>query len=284
MNKLDKITAKTGRTALSVAINAVMLLFSAASIFPFIWMLYSSFKTEAEFALNIISLPKKLIFSNYLNAIQTGHMGEYALNSLFNSIITVVLVVLTTYITAYFLSRFSFKGRAFIYILFIAGMLIPVHSLMVPLFVEYRVAGFLNNRLTLLPVYLAFGMPMAVFLIESFIGSIPIELEEAAIIDGSSMVRTMFTIILPLCSPVLATVTILTFMNSWNEFPFALVLIRDNALKTIPIGLRNFQGAYTAQYTQFMAGMAVSLIPVIVVYALFYKKIIVGMTAGTIKG
>jgi raffinose/stachyose/melibiose transport system permease protein len=125
---------------------------------------------------------------------------------------------------------------------------------------------------------------MAVFLIESFIGSIPIELEEAALIDGSSMIRTMFTIIMPLCRPVLATVVILTFMNTWNEFPFALVLIRDNALKTIPIGLRNFQGAYTAQYTQFMAGMAVSLIPVMVVYILFYKKIIVGMTAGTVKG
>ena len=247
-------------------------------------MLYSSLKTEAEFALNIISLPKRPIFSNYLNAIKTGHMGEYALNSLFNCVITVVLVVLTAYITAYFLSRFKFKGRALIYGLFVAGMLIPVHSLMVPIFVEYRIVNFLNNRFTLLPVYLSFGLPMAVFLVESFIGSIPIELEEAAHIDGSSMVRTMFTIIMPLCRPVLATVIILTFMNAWNEFPFALVLIRDNALKTIPIGLRNFQGTYTAQYTQFMAGMAVSLIPVILVYCLCYKKIIVGMTAGTIKG
>jgi raffinose/stachyose/melibiose transport system permease protein len=142
----------------------------------------------------------------------------------------------------------------------------------------------LNNRFTLLPVYLSFAMPMAIFLIESFMVSIPIELEDAAIIDGSTMPRTMFTIIMPLCQPVLATVVILTFMNTWNEFPFALVLIRDNIFKTIPIGLRNFQGAYTAQYTQFMAGMAVSLLPVIVVYALFYKKIIVGMTAGTVKG
>jgi raffinose/stachyose/melibiose transport system permease protein len=247
-------------------------------------MLYSSLKTEAEFALNIISLPKTPVFSNYVNAIKTGHMGEYALNSLFNGVITVVLVAFAAYIAAYFLSRYNFKGRTLVYGLFVAGMLIPVHSLMVPIFVEYRVAGLLNSRFTLIPVYLSFGMPMAVFLIESFIGSIPIELEEAALIDGSSMVHTMFTIIMPLCRPVLATVVILTFMNTWNEFPFALVLIRDNALKTIPIGLRNFQGAYTAQYTQFMAGLAVSLVPVMVVYILFYKKIIVGMTAGTVKG
>jgi raffinose/stachyose/melibiose transport system permease protein len=281
---MNRLIAKTGRTGLSLVINVIMLFFSVASIFPFIWMLYSSFKTEAEFALNIISLPQKPIFSNYLKAIQTGHMGEYALNSLFNCICTVVLVVLCTFIAAYFLSRFNFRGRRLIYGCFVAGMLIPVHSLMVPIFVEYRMLGIINTRFTLLPVYLAFGMPMAVFLIESFIGSIPIELEEAALIDGSSMVRTMFTIIMPLCRPVLATVVILSFMNTWNEFPFALVLIRDNALKTIPIGLRNFQGAYTAQYTQFMAGMAVSLIPVMLVYALFYKRIIVGMTAGTVKG
>lgn len=281
---MNKTAAIAGRKTGSFILNAVMLIFSAASIFPFIWMLYSSLKTEAEFAVNIISLPKSPIFSNYINAIRTGHMGEYALNSLFNCVITVVLVVLSSYIVAYFLSRFEFKFRALIYGLFVAGMLIPVHSLMIPLFVEYRIINFLNNRFTLLPPYLAFGLPMAVFLLESFIGSIPIELEEAATIDGSSMVRTMFTIIFPLCRPVLATVVILSFMNTWNEFPFALVLIRDNALKTIPIGLRNFQGAYTAQYTQFMAGMAVSLIPVIVVYCLFYKKIIVGMTAGTVKG
>lgn len=281
---MNKAAINAGRTAGGIILNVFILAFSLLSIFPFVWMLYSSLKTEAEFALNIISLPQKPIFSNYINAIRTGHMGEYALNSLFNCVITVVLVAFATYIVAYFLSRYNFKGRTLVYGLFVAGMLIPVHSLMVPIFVEYRVAGLLNSRLTLLPVYLSFGMPMAVFLIESFIGSIPIELEEAALIDGSSMVRTMFTIIMPLCRPVLATVVILTFMNTWNEFPFALVLIRDNALKTIPIGLRNFQGAYTAQYTQFMAGMAVSLIPVMVVYILFYKRIIVGMTAGTVKG
>jgi raffinose/stachyose/melibiose transport system permease protein len=281
---MNKAVIKAGRTGGSIILNGFMLGFSLLSIFPFVWMLYSSLKTEAEFALNIISLPKIPVFSNYVNAIKTGHMGEYALNSLFNGVITVVLTAFAAYIAAYFLSRYNFKGRTLVYGLFVAGMLIPVHSLMVPIFVEYRAAGFLNNRFTLIPVYLSFGMPMAVFLIESFIGSIPIELEEAALIDGSSMVRTMFTIIMPLCRPVLATVVILTFMNTWNEFPFALVLIRDNALKTIPIGLRNFQGAYTAQYTQFMAGLAVSLIPVMAVYILFYKKIIVGMTAGTVKG
>jgi raffinose/stachyose/melibiose transport system permease protein len=281
---MNKPGTKFAGITLSVFINGIMLFFSIASIFPFIWMFYSSLKTEPEFAVNIISLPQKPVFSNYIKAIQIGHMGEYALNSLFNCVITVVFLVIMAFIAAYFISRFNFKGRILIYGLFVTGMLIPVHSLMVPLFVEYRILNFLNNRFTLLPVYLAFGMPMAVFLIESFMGSIPIELEEAALIDGSNMVRTMFTIIMPLCQPVLATVVILSFMNTWNEFPFALVLIRDNALKTIPIGLRNFQGAYTAQYTQFMAGMAVSLIPVIVVYALFYKKIIVGMTAGTVKG
>lgn len=268
----------------SIIVNLVMILLSLFSIFPFIWMILSSFKTEAEFQADIMALPSALHIENYQTAFETGHMGTYALNSLFNCIVTVVVATLAAFVVAYFLSRYHFKGRALVYGLFIAGMLIPVHSLMVPLFMEYKTIGLLDNRFTLLPVYFAFAMPMAVFLIESFVGSIPIELEEAAMIDGSKMLRTMFTIIMPLCRPVLATVLILTFMNTWNEFPFALVLIKSEALKTIPLGLKNFQGAYTAQYTVFMAGMTISLIPVMAVYAAFSQKIIQGMTAGTVKG
>lgn len=279
-----KKSVKIGRLTGTVIINACVMFFSLFCIFPFVWMIYSAFKTEQEFALSIITLPKKLNWSNFIGAINTGRMGDYAFNSFFNSIIVLVLVVIASFIVAYFLSRFNFRGRNLIYALFVAAILIPVHSLMVPLFVQYRNIGMLNNRLTLLPVYFSFGLPISIFLIESFIGSIPIELEEAAIIDGSSIVRTMFTIIMPLCRPVLATVVILSFMGTWNEFPFALVLIKDNALKTIPVGLRNFQGAYSARYTEFLAGLTISLLPVIVVYSIFYKKIIVGMTAGTVKG
>jgi raffinose/stachyose/melibiose transport system permease protein len=264
--------------------NIIVMAFSLFSIFPFVWMMYSSLKTEAEFAQNIIQLPKTLQFSNYIKAIETGKMGLYAINSCYNSIITVAVVVISAFIVGYFLARFDFKGRNLIYGIFIAGMLIPVHSLMVPIFMQFRLLNFLDNRLTLIPVYITFGLPMAIFLMESFIGGIPIELEEAAMIDGSTMVRSMFTIIFPLCKPVMSTVIILTFINVWNEFPFALILVKSDALKTISVGLRNFQGAYTAKYAQFMAGMVVALLPVIAVYALFYKKIIVGMTSGSLKG
>jgi len=265
-------------------INIFVMLFSLFCIFPYIWMIYSSFKTEAEFRLNIIALPTSLYFDNFVNAIRVASMDTYVWNSLFNSLITVVLVTLGAFIVGYFISRFSFKGRRIIYMLFVAGMLIPVHSLLVPLFMQFRFMGMLDNRFTLLPVYFAFAMPMAVFLMESYLSSVPIELEEAAMIDGSSIVRTMFSIIMPLCRPVIATITILTFMNAWNEFPFALVLIRSTALRTIPVGLRAFQGAHTATFTQFIAGMVIAMLPVMLVYVLFYKKIILGMTAGSIKG
>ncbi|MDR1420436.1 MAG: carbohydrate ABC transporter permease [Treponema sp.] len=280
MNK----TLKISRLAGSIAVNVPVTLFSFFCVFPFVWVFYSSFKTAEEFSLSIINLPRKLNWTNFIDAIAIGRMGDYAFNSFFNSIIVLVLVVFASFITAYFLSRFSFRGRNLIYGMFLTAILIPMPSLMVPVFIEYRNVGMLNNRFTLLPVYFAFGIPTSIFLVESFIGSIPVELEEAAIIDGSSLVRTMFTIIMPLCRPVLATVVILSFMGTWNEFPFALVLIKDNILKTIPIGLRNFQGAHNAQYTEFLAGVAISLLPVIIVYSVFYKKIIIGMTEGTIKG
>lgn len=281
MNDTVKIVNKR---IIDFVVNITMFAFSIFSIFPFVWMFYSSFKKEAEFAQNIISLPKSLQFGNYIKAIQTGKLGYYSINSIYNCVITVAVTVIIAFIAAYFLSRFSFKGRNIIYGLFMAGMLIPVHSLMIPVFMQFKILNFLDTRFTLLPVYIVFSLPMAIFLMESFIGGIPIELEEAAIIDGSSMQKTMFSIIMPLCKPVIATVIILTFMGTWNEFPFALILVKSDALKTVPVGLRNFQGAYTAKYAQFMAGMIVALLPIIIVYALFYKKIIVGMTAGSVKG
>jgi len=269
---------------INTVVNIITMLFSIFCVFPFVWMFYSSFKTEAEFAQNIISLPKSPQFDNYLKAIRTGTLGKYAINSFYNCVITVAVVVILAFIAAYFLSRFNFKGRNLIYGLFMMGMLIPVHSLMIPIFLEFKAFNMLDKKFTLLPVYITFGLPMAIFLMESFISSLPIELEEAATIDGSGMVRTMFSIIMPLCRPVIATVIILTFMGTWNEFPFALILVKADSLKTIPVGLRNFQGAYTAKYAQFMAGMVVALFPVMLIYALFYKKIIVGMTAGSVKG
>lgn len=267
-----------------ILINLFMVVFSITCLFPLIWMFYSSLKTQKEFSLDIISLPKILHFENFIEAIKVGRMHMFFGNSLFNSVISVVLIIIIGFVIAYFLSRYNFKMRNLIYVLFLFGMLVPVHSLLIPLFIQFKVLWLLDKRFTLILPYVAFGLPMAIFLFESFIKSVPVEIEEAAYLDGSSTSTIIFKIVLPVCRPVLSTILILSFLNSWNEFPFALILIRKQSLKTIPIGLSNFNGAYSVNYPQLMAAMVIAVLPVIIIYLLASKRIIEGMTAGSVKG
>ena len=266
------------------AVKAVETVFSVTCIFPIIWMIYSSLKTDQEFSLDILSLPKKLIFDNYARAIEEGNIGSYFMNSMFNTLITVAVVIVIAFVTGYCLSRFKFRGRTFVYYMFLSGMLIPIYALLIPIFVEFKSLGLLNKRYTLILPYIAFALPVAVFLVESSVASVPIEIEEAACIDGSSFLHTMFAIVMPMCRPVLSTSAILTFLNTWNEFPLALVLIRSNSLKTMPIGLTNFVGSYTVNYPLMLAALVVSTLPVVIMYLLFYNQIMKGMTAGAVKG
>ncbi|GKX32255.1 sugar ABC transporter permease [Vallitalea longa] len=275
---------KPSKKILAALANLVVIIYTISCVFPVLWIFYSSLKTQKEFNLNIVSLPSNLNFTNYIEAIKTSHLDKFFLNSVFNSMITVTLVVIIGFMTGYCLSRFKFRGRGFVYTLFLAGMLIPVHSLLIPIFIQFKNLGMLNNRLTLILPYVAFGLPISIFLFESFIVSVPGEMDEAASLDGLNIFGIMFRIILPLCKPVMSTVVILSFLSSWNEFPFALTLIRDDKFKTIPVGLANFSGAFSTNYTQLMAALVIAVLPVILIYLIFNKKVVQGMTAGAVKG
>lgn len=264
--------------------NTAMLAFSITCIFPIIWIIYSSLKTKDEFMLDIMALPQNPQLGNYEKAFVDGGMQTYFLNSIFNSVITVALVIFLAFCIAYVLARYSFRGRDFIYTMFIVGMLVPVYALIVPLFIQFKSIGLYDQLGTLILPYIALRLPLSIFLFESYIRSIPIELEEAAYIDGAGPIKTMFKIIFPICSPVTATVLILAFLDTWNEFPFALVLITNQSLRTLPVGLMGFYGQYTTDYTTLMAALVLSILPVIVIFLIFRNKIIQGMTAGAVKG
>lgn len=271
-------------TSVKAVFNALIAAFSVLCIFPILWVMYSSLKTQQQFSVNILSLPTSFHFQNYVTAFWNGKLYRYLGNSAFVSATSVVLTILIGFITGYFLSRFSFKGRNVLYTMFLFGMLVPVYGLLVPLFIEYRNLHLLDHRLSLVLPEVTFALPLVIFLIESFMKSIPIEMEEAAYVDGASLVSTLFRIVFPMCRPVLSTCIIISFLNIWNEFPFALILINTQELKTIPVGLTNFVGQYTVNYPQLMAGIVVSILPVILVYLLLYKRIIQGMVAGAVKG
>lgn len=263
--------------------NLIVVAFSLTCIFPIIWIMYSSFKTQHEFELNIVSLPVSLYFENYVSAFSVGKLHKYLWNSAYVSAVSVLLTVLIGFVTGYFLSRYRFRGRNVLYTMFLFGMIIPVYGLLVPLFIEFRNLNMLDNRLSLVLPEVTFALPLVIFLIESFVKGIPTEMEEAAYVDGANLVTTMARVVFPMCGPVLSTCIILSFLNIWNEFPFALILINSQELKTIPVGLTHFAGTFTVNYPQLMAGINVAIMPVILVYLIFYKRIIQGMVAGAVK-
>lgn len=272
--------AKTGR----IFLNLLLILFSFTCIFPIVWVLYSSLKTQSEFSVNSVGLPQVWTLANYDSVLRQTNMGRYMLNSAITSVIAVAGIVLFAFVLGYFLARFAFRGRGLLYTYILLGMLLPIHALLVPIYIELRDMGLLNQQITLVFPYVAFGLPIATVLSEGFVKSIPSTFEEAAAIDGSSFSRTLFTIILPLTLPILATIVIIQFFYCWNEFSFALVLVSDDALRTIPVGLTMFKSIYEVDYPRLMAGMMVGLLPVMILYFIFSDRVIQGMTAGAIKG
>ncbi len=292
MAQMEKITG--GRTTgekvktgiLGFFLNFLMLLFSISCIFPLVWMFYSSLKTKRVFNADIMGLPKEPTFSNYQKIMTNAdyHIGQSMWASVRTTVISIFFIALFGFIVGYILSRIKFKGNRLLYVMFLMGMLIPVHSLLVPIYVVFNKTGLGNQWFTLIIPYVAFGMPIAVFLVEGFIKAIPVELEEAAAIDGSSFTRTLFSIILPVAKPILVTIAIIQTFSCWNEFSFALVLIKDVKLQTVPLAMTMFKGQFASDYPKIMSAMLTTMAPVVVLYFAFSKQIIKGMVAGAVKG
>lgn len=249
-------------------------------------MFYSSLKTRRVFNADIMGLPKEPTFSNYQKIMTNAdyHIGQSMWASVRTNVISIFFIALFGFIVGYILSRIKFKGNRLLYVMFLMGMLIPVHSLLVPIYVVFNKTGLGNQWFTLIIPYVAFGMPIAVFLVEGFIKAIPVELEEAAAIDGSSFTRTLFSIILPVAKPILVTIAIIQTFSCWNEFSFALVLIKDVKLQTVPLAMTMFKGQFASDYPKIMSAMLTTMAPVVVLYFAFSKQIIKGMVAGAVKG
>lgn len=270
----------------TVVLNFICIVFSATCIFPIIWMLYSSLKLKRAFNADTVGLPKEPTLENYIRILTNKdyHLGESMMNSVRTTVISIILIVLFSFIIGYILARVRFKLNRPLYVMFLMGMLIPIHSLLVPIYVVFKNCGISNQWYTLLLPYVSFALPMGIFLVEGYVKSIPISLEEAAAIDGSSFSNTLWHIILPICRPILITVAIIQVFSCWNEFSFALVLIQDVHLQTVPLALTQFKGQFASDYPKQMAAMLITMSPIIVLYFIFSKQIIKGMVSGAVKG
>lgn len=275
---------RTIMKGLSGFVKLLLLGYAILTLYPLYWLFTSAFKSNQDFFTNPYGLPKEWMSENIFRAWELGNMGRAMLNSTVVTMISVALTILLSVLAAYVLSRFQFPFKKAVVVLFTTGLLIPIHSTLVPLFIMMKNIGLLDTYGALILPYTAFELPIAIFLSMAYMSSIPREIEEAAMIDGSGWWGIFGRMILPLCMPIVATISILAFLRFWNDFSFALVFINTQALKTLPLSLSLFSDGFGTDYALTMGAMAIAVIPTIVAYLILQEQIMKGMVAGSIKG
>ncbi|WP_222849285.1 carbohydrate ABC transporter permease [Trebonia kvetii] len=264
---------------------AVLIIGAGIMILPFVYMLSTSFKSQAF----VLSLPPQFIphpatVSNYTEAWTSYDFARYFINSLIVAVLTTALSLLLSSMMAYGFARFDFGGKEALYRLLLLGLMIPAMMLIVPQFVLAKYLGLLDSLAGLVVFYVAGSLPLNTFLLRGFFAAIPAELEQAMAIDGAGPWRRYWQLILPLAKPALATATIFTFLASWDEFAWALTIINTPSKQTLPLAIALFQGQNSTLWGLVFAASMMAVIPVIVVFLAFQRYFVQGLTSGAVKG
>jgi multiple sugar transport system permease protein/raffinose/stachyose/melibiose transport system permease protein len=275
---------KTKKTTLNLLIHLFLLIVAVTCIFPLLWMVSSSFKTQETIFKDMSIIPKALHFENYYHAWIEGGFGKYFLNSVFYTVAVVFGIIIVSSLAAYAFSRLQFPGKNFIFYIFMAAMMIPIQGSFVPLYVLLNNLHLRNTRLGYILAMINVGLSTSIFLLKTFFDKMPKELEDAARIDGCSKLGIWWNVALPLAKPVLAVVVVYNSLNVWNEFMLALLIFDSRALMPLQVGLMSFQGEFVTRYPLLMAGLTTAALPIIIVYLLMQKYIIKGVTQGAVVG
>ena len=255
------------------------------SLFPFLWMALSSIKKLAElFTVPPHWLPNEPTLDNYRTVLFASNIPRYFLNScVIASGATLVALTLAIF-ASYGFARFAFGGKRALQTFVLVGQLLPTAAIIVPLFVTLRFLHLINTYWGLILIYTIITLPLSVWMLTSYFRGIPVELEEAALIDGASRLGALFRVTLPLALPGLVAVVVYSFVTCWNEFVFALVFAQDASVKTLPIGLAEFSTEFNTDWGSVMAASMVMTLPVAVAFLLFQRLFVGGLTAGATKG
>lgn len=267
----------------SVVIYTIFIIFAILALVPLFWLAYSSLKTNLEIMKFPLRFPAKLQWTNFSETWKIARLGRSFLNSTIYMVFSVIFTILFGMMTGYAFAKMSFpKMTKFFYVLFLLGILISIHSIIIPLFVSMKTFHLVGTRTGLIIVYVAFGLPLVVFLGVTFIKGLPDSLIESAFLDGASDWRVFFSIILPLSRPVISTIAIMTAMGTWNDFLLGFIL-SNNRTRGLPVGIFAFANSKTPSYNLQFAGLVIAIIPIIVLYAFFHRKITEGIVAGAVK-
>ncbi|OKZ70722.1 MAG: sugar ABC transporter permease [Clostridiales bacterium 41_12_two_minus] len=261
-----------------------LLLIILISIGPIIWAFLSSFKTYAEINASAISLPKSFNLNNYADAFRYAPIQKYFLNSIIIVGISVVVTVCFVAMCAYIVARYNFKMKTILVLMISASLMLPAQAISQPLFSIFKALGIYDTKIGLIIVYAAMGIPMSFFVMTSYYKTIPVALEESAYIDGATFLQTFFKVVLPLAKPGLATIAMLQFINTWNEFYFALMLTSGDTARTVPIALNYYLGTFANNYSALFAAVIITVLPTIIVFIILQKQVMESLTEGAVKG
>lgn len=268
-----------------VLVYIVLGIWALINLFPVYWMFTFSLKSNEEiFGANVAGLPREWLWSNYERAMRVGNIGKYFVNSVIVAVVTIMIVMLVSLMATFALTRLIWKGRKRMNDFFMLGLTIPIHAAIVPIYITLSRMDMLNKYASLIIPYSAFSLAMGILVCTGFMQELPIDLDEAACIDGCGTWSIFFRIIVPLMKPAVATVSIYTFLQCWNELMFATIFISDSVHKTLPVGVQALSGQYMTEWGPVGAALVLATFPTLIFYAFFSKKIQASFISGAIKG
>lgn len=277
--KIKNITV--GGLLLWIILAAVAVI----QIFPLVWLLDFSLASSNEMFTNgLLIIPKVIKWDNYVKAFVDGHFLLYFKNSLLINVLAVLLVLVISVMMAFACTRMHWKLSGLVRNLILLGMMIPIHATLLPNYVIYDKLRLTDTMWALLIPYIAFSLPQGLFLTCSFMESIPREIEEAALMDGCGIYRIIVVVITPMLKSSLVTVSIMTFLNNWNEFMMASTYLSSPKWKTLPFSVLEFTGLYSSNYAVQFAVMALTAAPMVIIYVILNKYITKGVAMGAVKG
>lgn len=265
---------------LRIIILCVALLFY---ILPIGWMYLSSMRTTGEILMDPLGLPSKISFQNYIDAYRIADLGSHFFISVLITGLSVLFIIVLSTLAAFAFSRLRFRGQKILYAVFALGLILPIQSFLVGLFIMFRGTGILNTIWAVILPVTAMGLPLGIYLTKNYFDSLPSSLEESALVEGASTLQIFWMIILPISTPITATVITFSAISAWNEFMLPFVMIQDSSIKPLTTSLYVFSTKYSANISLKLAALAMIATPMFFIYFLFQRQITKGLTAGAIK-
>ena len=264
-------------------VHILMALYIVVILFPLLWMVLSGFKSDADIFSSPWSLPESWKISNYIY-VWTTYIQKSVLNSLFFTVVGTFFVVLISGMAAYAIIRFRFKHKYLVFMFVLSGMMLAPQCSLIPIYKMLSTIGLYNARIGMLIPYIAYRVPFSFFLMWSFMLNLPVEVEEAAIIDGCSIRQVFFNIVLKMSKPVIATTAVMSARYIWNDFAFALVFSEGRELQTVPLAIFAIRSTSQTQWGVLIAGLTLAALPMVVVYICLQQYFVDGMNSGAVKG